>query len=190
MRVMQNQNIPCNSEPFAHGISEDFYDHWKELRDDVLNEVFVLKQSDLFSFSQTQDLGQSKKRAIQAFRSFMLSEEVRNKFEQVLDVSIKKDKLDLFGSIYQDTDHLLCHDDQLDSRVVAFMLYLSDIEKGGALCLFSSKDDKPVEIVKKINPKVNRLVFFKVGKTSFHEVEEVETEKPRVAIGGWYHRSE
>mgnify|MGYP003342408719 CR=1 FL=1 len=38
-------------------------------------------------------------------------------------------KVDLFASLYQDTDFLLPHDDKLESRKIAFIIYLSNLEK-------------------------------------------------------------
>ena len=50
------------------------------------------------------------------------------------------DKLALFYAEYGATDHLLCHDDELEGRRVAFILYLAPNwtqEDGGSLDLFS-----------------------------------------------------
>jgi hypothetical protein len=50
------------------------------------------------------------------------------------------DKLALFYAEYGATDHLLCHDDELEGRRVAFILYLAKNwteEDGGSLDLFA-----------------------------------------------------
>ena len=91
--------------------------------------------------------------------------------------------------MYSDTCYLLCHDDDLEGRKIAFTLYLSNLTQpeGGSLCLFSSKNKFPERIIKKLEPKLNSLVIFEVSKTSFHEVEEVIAKKQRIALGGWLH---
>ena len=50
------------------------------------------------------------------------------------------DKLALFYAEYRATDHLLCHDDELEGRRVAFILYLAPTwteKDGGSLDLFA-----------------------------------------------------
>lgn len=61
---------------------------------------------------------------------------------------------------------------------------------GGALDLFSTnKDNLPdFPVSKKIFPKNNQFVFFKVCKKSFHQVAEVQSfDYPRLTINGWFH---
>lgn len=85
-------------------------------------------------------------------------------------------------SFYSDTDYLLTHDDLQEDRAIAFVLYLTDpvykssdelwtSEMGGALELFNKDDNgHPRKSVKKILPKNNRFVFFKVTNDSYHQV--------------------
>jgi Rps23 Pro-64 3,4-dihydroxylase Tpa1-like proline 4-hydroxylase len=98
-------------------------------------------------------------------------------------------RIDLFGSIYQDTDHLLPHDDQLAGRKIAFMLYLNDLEErdGGALALYGSKNKSATTIAKRFIPKAGSLVFFEVSQLSFHTVEEMLTDTQRITLSGWYY---
>lgn len=61
---------------------------------------------------------------------------------------------------------------------------------GGALDLFSTnKDNLPdFPVSRKIFPKNNQFVFFKVCKKSFHQVAEVLSfDYPRITINGWFH---
>ena len=92
-------------------------------------------------------------------------------------------RIDLFGSLYQDTDFLLPHDDRLSGRRIAFMIYLSDLDEkdGGALLLYGKKG------VKKIRPRSRSFVFFEVSDRSLHGVEEVVTKNKRYALSGWFH---
>jgi Rps23 Pro-64 3,4-dihydroxylase Tpa1-like proline 4-hydroxylase len=76
------------------------------------------------------------------------------------------EKLALFYAEYKTTDHLLCHDDELEGRRIAFILYLSpqwSEEDGGTLDLFAVGD------------QVERKNIFNFGPTlllnfeNFHE---------------------
>ena len=65
------------------------------------------------------------------------------------------------GTLYVDTDYLLCHDDQLEGRKIAYLFYLSDMKEtdGGSLNLFASKNRVPTTIERKIIPKFNTFSF-------------------------------
>jgi len=92
------------------------------------------------------------------------------------------------GSRYDSTDFLLPHDDHLDNRKVAYILYLSkDFTKkdGGAFNLYNSSKNTPTTLAKSIPPQFNSLLLFEVSKKSFHEVSENLSKKSRYALGGW-----
>lgn len=122
--------------------------------------------------------------------------------------------IDSFGSRYWQGNQLLCHDDELEGRRIAFIFYLVPHDwtenDGGKLELFDvDKQGQPAQIVKSITPKWNNFLFFEVSPVSFHQVRsllllirleiglclcdaiqvaEVFTgEKERVAISGWFH---
>ncbi|XP_077862401.1 prolyl 3-hydroxylase OGFOD1-like [Saccoglossus kowalevskii] len=93
---------------------------------------------------------------------------------------------------YEYTDVLLCHDDELEGRRIAFILYLVphwDIKDGGNLDLFETDEHgQPSEIVKSLVPSWNTLSFFEVTPVSFHQVSEVLTQdKTRLSVSGWFH---
>jgi Rps23 Pro-64 3,4-dihydroxylase Tpa1-like proline 4-hydroxylase len=97
--------------------------------------------------------------------------------------------VDIAATRYTDTNYLLCHDDKLDSRKIAFLVYLTDMTpvSGGALALYSAKKGKPHKVVERIFPQKGTFACFDVSAISYHEVEEVLGKHARVAIGGWYH---
>jgi Rps23 Pro-64 3,4-dihydroxylase Tpa1-like proline 4-hydroxylase len=73
--------------------------------------------------------------------------------------------------------HLLCHDDELEGRRIAFILYLVpkdwSLEDGGTLDLFSSDElGQPQNITTSIVPVWNSLLFFAVTPQSFHQVSQ------------------
>ncbi|XP_047737201.1 prolyl 3-hydroxylase OGFOD1, partial [Hyalella azteca] len=69
------------------------------------------------------------------------------------------------ASLYLHTDALLCHDDELEGRRVAFILYLGDLGAGdgGSLDLFDG------------------------GEEGDGVAEVRSAHKERLAVGGWYH---
>ncbi len=158
----------------------------KKLRTAIEQESFEHKDSDLFSLSQTNDVVSSKNKTLQEFRSFLLKEG-RTFFEGITGEHVHSSEIDLAGSLYEDTDHLLCHDDVVEGRVLAFIFYLNTLKEseGGALRLFSSRRGKPWKIATSFQPVEGSLVVFKVSNKSFHDVAEVINAR-RIAIGGWY----
>jgi Rps23 Pro-64 3,4-dihydroxylase Tpa1-like proline 4-hydroxylase len=99
--------------------------------------------------------------------------------------------LDAMGVIYRDTDRLLCHDDELEGRKIAYILNLSTgftRKDGGALAILDSdKKGRPRDIVRRVTPTCNTFTFFTVSERSHHMVEEVLVKKDRLTIGGWFH---
>ncbi|KAL7542464.1 hypothetical protein ACHAXR_011802 [Thalassiosira sp. AJA248-18] len=101
--------------------------------------------------------------------------------------------------------HLLCHDDVIGSRKVSYIIYLTDPEPfwknedGGRLELYDSiaeNGDKTRCVpgalpVKTILPAFNSMAYFVVQPgVSFHSVQEVFADRPRLSIQGWYHAKE
>ncbi len=173
-----------NKKPFLHFEIENFLEEEfaVNLLKALAKEKYFRKESDLFSFWQTNDLITSKNKIIQKFRSLLLAKDFITQLEKATKIKIKKNTIDLSSSLYQNTDHLLCHDDQLENRKIAFIFYLTTLKKGegGSLILHGKK-------TKKIVPKFNKIVLFQVSKKSLHEVEEVLVDKQRISIGGWFH---
>jgi Rps23 Pro-64 3,4-dihydroxylase Tpa1-like proline 4-hydroxylase len=176
------------SKPFPHLVIDEFLspEDAEELFDKLLKESFYGKRSDLFSLKQTENLNESKSEAMKKLCSFLSGE--FKKFMSEITEQKYGSNVDVHGTLYQDTDYLLPHDDQLEGRRLAYLIYLTDVptENGGELHLYDNKNGKPTDIVKSISPQHNRLAIFLVSETSFHQVEEV-IESDRLAIGGWLH---
>ena len=151
----------------------------------LLKEKFYEKSSDLFKFHQTNDLSSTKNSKLEEFRKFLASEDFAGYMEVLTGFKLKNGKVDLAGTLYKDTNFLLCHDDRLETRKIAFLLYLSDLEEkdGASLNLMDRKFKK----IAKIIPQSNKFVIFGVSSHSFHEVEELIKDKQRIALGGWFH---
>ena len=83
--------------------------------------------------------------------------------DQVTGIELNE-KLALFYAEYRATDHLLCHDDELEGRQVAFILYLTPgwtAADGGSLDLFA---------VGKIGASSIAVSVFKQTKKSLQSV--------------------
>jgi len=176
--------------PYKHIIISNFLSDKKakELLRALKKEKFEEKDSDLFQFRQTQELKYSKNKTIREFYRFFGSREFLNSIGKIMGKKLRKS--DMAGTLYIDTDYLLCHDDRLEGRKIAYVYYLSEDFKekdGGAFVLFDSKNKKVTKAAKKYYPKWNSLLLFEVSKKSWHEVEEVVGNKKRYAIGGWFH---
>ena len=180
------------NRPFPHLLVENFLEEGKakELAVALKKEAFEEKDSDLFQFRQTGDLEHSKQKAIKVFYDMMSSGEFGKIIKDVTGIQVSG-RIDMAGSLYISTDYLLCHDDELEDRKIAYVYYLCDDfgeEDGGALALLADNKGKPGEVEKKYYPKWNSLILFEVSARSWHEVEEVIKDgKERYAIGGWLH---
>lgn len=191
-KIQQLKKEFCGNIPFSHLVLKDFFQQEKMVAvlKALTKERLFEKESDLFHFMQTADLSKTNNKELQKFYQFLASPDFIMYLQQLTGMKLsQKNVADFFGSVYQDTDYLLCHDDKLEGRKIAFNVYLSNFAagEGGSLSLFSCKRGKPWKIEKKITPRFNTLVFFAVSKTSFHEVEEVVVQKQRVTLSGWWH---
>ncbi|XP_045159560.2 prolyl 3-hydroxylase OGFOD1-like [Mercenaria mercenaria] len=186
--------VEISHGPFRHCVLPNFLkdeEAISKLQDELMDLEFSEKNNDLYKFHQsTEDLKTAKTENIMAFRR-MLCETFRDWLIQVTGIPLNK-TVDAFCAQYVYTDTLLCHDDELEGRRIAYIFYLvnSWTEKdGGALDLFSVDDNiQPKEVVKSILPVRNNFVFFEVTPGSYHQVAEVLSEdKTRLSVSGWFH---
>ena len=178
-----------SAKPFPHIQIKNFIKEEKAITilEALKKEKFIEKESDLFHFKQTHDLHFTKNPELKKFHSSLLNWEFFNLISEITNTKFKG-TLDCAGSLYESCDFLLPHDDKLEGRKIAYVLYLSkDFTKkdGGSFILYNSKNNRPTSIAKKIQPLFNSLLLFKVSRKSFHEVEENFSNKKRYAIGGW-----
>lgn len=178
------------AKPYPHLVIENFLSEKdaERLAKAIRKEDFKEKDSDLFHLWQTSDLLETKDRDLKEMHSFVVSKEFSDFMKKITGLNVKPGVLDFAGSLYKDTNYLLCHDDRVEDRKIAYIYYLSEDFKekeGGALALFDDNKGKPGKIVKKYSPKWNSLALFAVSTKSWHSVEEVIGKKDRYAIGGW-----
>ncbi len=180
------------AKPFPHIVIKDFLQEEKaeSLLKSLRKTKFEHKESDLFSLSQSVDFVDSQDETFKSFYLLVSSKEFASFMKQLTWFDVKSGALDLAGSLYQSGDYLLCHDDQVEDRKIAYVLYLSRgfTENDGArFILFDDNKGKPGKEVEHYLPQWNSLMVFEVSNVSFHAVEENFSDKDRYAIGGWLH---
>lgn len=148
------------------------------------------KVTDLYQFEKTDDLFDAADYCTQMlYKSFQ--KDLAPWMEHNTDIKLNK-TISMSSARYYETDYLLCHDDNMGDRRIAYILYLSKgwtEEDGGALDLFDTDEHgSPMKVVRSLIPEYNSLVFFEVVDKSYHQVAEVMTDdKCRWSINGWFH---
>jgi Rps23 Pro-64 3,4-dihydroxylase Tpa1-like proline 4-hydroxylase len=176
----------ASAKPYPHLRLLDFFDKPSiaKIEAALKQEQFVHAEADLFSFEQCNDFKTSKNKVLQGLRKYLQSKEflVWLSFVTGEDLS---GEIDISGFIYNDTDHLLPHDDELEGRKIAFVINLSTLtaKQGGQLDLFAGNN-----ATKSYSPVKNSLVIFTVKPgATMHQVREVIGKTPRITIAGWLH---
>nr|XP_041574574.1 prolyl 3-hydroxylase OGFOD1 isoform X1 [Taeniopygia guttata] len=178
--------------PFRHGVIPGFLAgpaFAEALRDELLGLGFRGRRNDLLSLRQSEELGASPLPHVAALRH-ALCEEFQVWLSAVTQIVLEP-TIDISCAKYEYTDVLLCHDDELEGRRIAFILYLVppwEKSDGGTLDLYSTDEHfQPQQITKSLVPSWNTLVFFEVSPVSFHQVSEVVSQKCRLSVSGWFH---
>ncbi|XP_062327211.1 prolyl 3-hydroxylase OGFOD1 [Osmerus eperlanus] len=185
--------LELTCEPFPHCTIRNFLQSeafTENLHRELLDLNFHEKSNDLYKFRQSDDLKKRKEPHITGLRAALFGR-FRAWLGEVLEVELET-TVDISCAKYQYTDVLLCHDDELEGRRVAFILYLVppwESSDGGTLDLYSTDSMfQPQSIVKSLVPCWNTLVLFEVSPVSFHQVSEVLSEdKCRLSLSGWFH---
>jgi len=181
-------------KPFTAGHMLNFLNDTAIL-EGVKREVEELKltakNNDLYKFKQTTDLKNASTPYLSAMKKFLYGP-FRKYLMSITGIELDK-TVDIGSSLYEKTDVLLCHDDELEGRRIAFILYLVppwEDQDGGTLDLFNADTNgQPADVAKSFCPVWNSFAFFEVSPVSFHQVSEVMADKKRLSINGWYHGS-
>ncbi len=183
------------NKPFEHISILDLFNpnNLEELIKELNKLDYYLEDHDLYQFLRTVDFKHIQNEKVKEFRDFIFSEDFVSIIEKIVGFDLVRNKGDLHSLKLGNTHYLLCHDDQVQDRSIAFILNLSvnwKEEYGGSLDLFSvDSKNEPKEIVKKIIPKFNQFNMFKVSDKSFHQISEVEVEDgSRLSISGWFYK--
>ncbi|XP_017296351.1 prolyl 3-hydroxylase OGFOD1 isoform X2 [Kryptolebias marmoratus] len=186
-------DLELDCHPFPHCIVKNFIKSEtfvENLQRELLELSFNEKSNDLYKFKQSDDLRKRNEPHIAGLRA-ALFERFRCWLGEVLGVELEP-TVDISCAKYEYTDVLLCHDDELEGRRVAFILYLVppwQSSDGGTLDLYTTDSNfQPQTVVKSLVPCWNTLVLFEVSPVSFHQVSEVLSEdKCRLSLSGWFH---
>eukprot|EP00088_Acartia_fossae_P068302 TRINITY_DN863_c0_g1_i7.p1 TRINITY_DN863_c0_g1~~TRINITY_DN863_c0_g1_i7.p1 ORF type:complete len:488 (-),score=135.69 TRINITY_DN863_c0_g1_i7:92-1555(-) len=188
----KDEFVSVKSSPFPtcqlFDLTEDTF--LEELKEELHGLELHEKDNDLYRFHQSSELKAVSLPYLQEFKTTLM-EKVKPLVSKMTGIELD-DRLALFHARYSRGDYLLCHDDELEGRRVAFILYLVPADwghaDGGALQLFSTDaDGNPGKVVDSIYPVNNSFVYFEVSPVSFHQVAEILSDKTRLSLGGWFH---
>lgn len=199
----------AESSPYKYGIIRPLINDelLRAVRREIQAELhFTKKETDIYKVFQTGDLANisaldatelSRLKSLTRLRDALYSEEFREYLSYVCNSGpLSGIKKDLSVNVYQKGSHLLNHDDVIGSRRISYILYLPNPDEewnpkwGGALRLYRTvvPNIPEPDWTKSIPPGWNQLAFFTVQPgLSFHDVEEVYVDKPRLSISGWFH---
>jgi Rps23 Pro-64 3,4-dihydroxylase Tpa1-like proline 4-hydroxylase len=159
--------------------------------------AYAQKRNDLYEFLQSDGLATARPgSATAALRDAIYSPAFRGWVEAVTGVATNA-TVDVSAAQYVRGSHLLCHDDDLSARRIAYIIYLVpedwDAERdGGTLDLFGADaaTGMPTRVARRLAPEFNSMAFFEVSPVSFHQVAEVLSDcahGPRLSVSGWFH---
>lgn len=191
--LCKDTGLEVTMEPFKCCYAPDFLknaDYLDGVKDELQDIELIMKSNDLYKFRQTSDLKNITTPHIAGLRRFLYGD-FRKWLMDITGIPLN-DTVDMGSSRYEYTDVLLCHDDELEGRRIAYILYLVppwEKADGGSLDLFSTDEHaQPKDIVKSFTPKWNAFAFFEVSPVSYHQVAEVlSCDKVRLSINGWFH---
>lgn len=193
--ILQIKEKFNNSLPFEHISIENFLKEnlANKLKEALKNEEYYVEDHDLYRFLRTEDFNKAKSNILRELKEFFLSEDCIKFFENITKTKISRNRMDLHSLKLLKTHYLLCHDDQVEKRKFAFIIQLSEdfTEKdGGELELFNyDKNKNPTSVAVKVIPKFNQFNMFKISDISYHQINEVVSDKERITIGGWYYEN-
>jgi len=199
-----------SSGPYPHCVIPNFCQdsEIRKIHDELVNNLTAdLKESDLFKVYQTCDLANlgrngmlmelaEKMPQLMALRKAVYSEEFKAFVQEVTGCGELSDQIDCATNLHTQGCHLLCHDDVIGTRKVSYIIYLTSPdeewtkEDGGALELYPSVSDGTPALIptKTVVPIFNTMAMFRVVPGySFHAVQEVYADKPRMSLQGWFH---
>ena len=177
--------------PFPHVVVNDFLD--EQTLDLVTYALAGLEyefdEADLFSYLSF-GLTDVDHPVINILRDDLGDDTWRDKVAKSFGVK-QLSKIDMGAYVYGLGSFLLPHDDQVEDRIIAYSLHLTDIEisekMGGALHMYEADDSGKSKLVKSIIPEYNSLIMFEVSDKSWHQVGEVLEDIQRLTVTGWYH---
>jgi hypothetical protein len=183
----QSENFLNANSSLADSLDKD---------DKKLAVPFTHKWNDLHDFYQSPDLALLRTKGPELTRlleGLLLNADWPTHMQRLTGVDVSGQP-DISAQVYTQGSRLLCHDDALEGRRIAFILYLVEagwdgVLDGGTLDLYDmDMAGWPRQIIRSIVPEEGALAFFEVTPASHHQVAEViAASRQRLAITGWLH---
>jgi Rps23 Pro-64 3,4-dihydroxylase Tpa1-like proline 4-hydroxylase len=199
------------SAPYSHAHMQRVFrpEFLRSVKEEIKSHTKVkFKESDLFRVYQSIDMANLEPGSelsiqlphVMKLRELLYSQEWRSFIEGLagLPPSTLTSQIDCACNCHAPGCHLLCHDDVIGTRKVSYIMYLTEEdwkpEEGGSLELYEPQNDEPSSNplpVARVWPAFNSMAFFVVEPgASFHAVQEVLGDRPRLSLQGWYHAAE
>ncbi|XP_037802947.1 prolyl 3-hydroxylase OGFOD1-like [Penaeus monodon] len=140
--LKRDNGLEIIKTPFTCGYLPGFLENadiLKSIEEELKDIPPLKKNNDLYKFTQTPDLKSSDKPHILRLRNFLYGN-FRKWLTDVTGIPLNE-TVDMGSSTYEHTDVLLCHDDELEGRRIAYILYLVpawEASDGGTLDLFDT----------------------------------------------------
>lgn len=188
--------------PFKHTRLHDIFpvELTRAARAEILTEGTVKwthRRNDLYTFAQSQSLSSEagavrSGTALAALRDEIYSPAFRAWVSAITGIHSLAETVDASIACYRKGDHLLCHDDDLAGRAIAYIVYLTPDSwtpaHGGALALYDCDEaNAPTRVTASLGAHFNSVSLFAVTARSFHAVQEVFSADARISISGWFH---
>jgi len=197
------------AQPYPHLALQDLLDasFARTLENELRGLAYYTKSSDLFEFAQSSDLKSVDSPLVRKLKSVLYGPRFRSILQTITGIELPQglgEDVSMSANVYGDTNTLLCHDDELQGRRIAYILYFVPKDwdaktDGGALDLFATDPatGQPGAVVKSLSPAWNSFAFFEVSPASFHQVAEVTVgdktdpatgeNRVRLSVSGWFH---
>lgn len=181
-----NQKNKCSpriyrTDPFPYAAYDSIGENLTPILKHLDSMEYGERYTDLYKMYQTKEMQHKD-----------ICDSVSEIFPKLNTQGVEVTGVYLSSQIYRKGSYLLCHDDQLDDRLFAFVFYVHtmadvSLEDGGTLDLFQVNAlQEPHLVISQIIPQKYSLALFEVSPRSFHQVSEVLSEDfLRRSIGGW-----
>lgn len=114
------------AKPFPHLAVPDLFDaaFLRTLENELRGVTYYTKSSDLFEFAQSGDLKGVDSPLVAKLKSVLYGAKFRRVLQEITGIEIGQlaETVDMSANVYGDTNTLLCHDDELHGRRIAYIL--------------------------------------------------------------------
>jgi Rps23 Pro-64 3,4-dihydroxylase Tpa1-like proline 4-hydroxylase len=182
----QSQNVATykhmflNAPPYPHLMLRDVFDEslLHKVKEELLAGNFFQKRNDLYDFHQSDDLKKMKAGATTQLRDIVYGTAFRKLMADIVGFELNE-TIDISAAKYVKGSYLLCHDDDLSERRIAYIIYLVPESwteaDGGTLDLFGLADPDslakdpsaavvPGGVRTRLVPEWNSMAFFAVSE--------------------------